>query len=84
MHHRASIHQDFIAVSVAELLNGNMLLLSIVAGVFLPLGFVTGLLGMNVAGIPWSDSPIAFLSISIVLLIVGVITFVSLWKLRRE
>lgn len=84
MHHRASILQDFIAVSVAERLNGTMLLLSIVAGIFLPLSFVTGLLGMNVAGIPWSDSPLAFLSISIVLIVIGVITFLSLWKLRRE
>ena len=48
MHHRAAILQDFIAVRVAERLNGTMVLLSIVAGVFLPLSFVTGLLGMTV------------------------------------
>ena len=30
------------------------------AGVFLPLSFFTGLLGSNVAGIPWSQHPQAF------------------------
>jgi len=35
-------------------------MLTIVAGVFLPLGFVTGLLGINVGGMPGSDDPRAF------------------------
>lgn len=35
-------------------------LLTIVAAVFLPLGFVTGLLGINVGGIPGTTSPQAF------------------------
>lgn len=34
--------------------------LGVMAGVFLPLTFFTGLLGSNVAGIPWSDEPWAF------------------------
>ncbi len=34
--------------------------LTIVATVFLPLTFVTGLLGMNVAGIPESHTPAGF------------------------
>lgn len=83
MHLRASILQDFIAVRVAERLNGTMVLLAIVAGVFLPLSFVTGLLGMNVSGIPWATSPLAFLTISLVLMAVGIATFIVLWKLRR-
>ena len=83
MHLRASILQDFIAVRVAERLNGTMVLLSVIAGVFLPLSFVTGLLGMNVAGIPGASSPTAFVVISLVLVAVGIATFVTLWRLRR-
>lgn len=34
--------------------------LGVIGGVFLPLTFFTGLLGSNVAGIPWADEPWAF------------------------
>lgn len=34
--------------------------LGVMAGVFLPLTFFTGLLGSNVAGIPWNEHPWAF------------------------
>ena len=35
-------------------------LLTIVAAIFLPLGFLTGLLGINVGGMPGVDDPHAF------------------------
>ncbi|MFN2098908.1 CorA family divalent cation transporter [Altererythrobacter sp. MF3-039] len=35
-------------------------MLTIVAGIFLPLGFLTGLLGINVGGMPGVDDPMAF------------------------
>ena len=35
-------------------------MLTIVAGIFLPLGFLTGLLGINVGGVPGMDDPDAF------------------------
>ncbi|MBX7483926.1 zinc transporter ZntB [Qipengyuania qiaonensis] len=35
-------------------------MLTIVAGIFLPLGFLTGLLGINVGGMPGMDNPDAF------------------------
>lgn len=35
-------------------------MLTIVAGIFLPLGFLTGLLGINVGGLPGLDDPRAF------------------------
>ena len=35
-------------------------MLTIVAGIFLPLGFLTGLLGINVGGIPGMEDPRAF------------------------
>ena len=36
------------------------LVLSLVAAVFLPMSFVTGLLGINVGGIPGADHGFAF------------------------
>ena len=47
-------------------------MLSVVAAVFLPLGFLTGLFGINVGGIPLSDNPIGFG------IIVGVLILVTL------
>jgi zinc transporter len=37
-----------------------MYVLSIVSAIFLPLGFATGLLGINVGGIPGADNSDAF------------------------
>jgi zinc transporter len=44
----------------AELVETRTLVLAIVALVFLPLTFITGLLGMNVEGIPFAKEPWAF------------------------
>lgn len=81
MQHRAAILQDLVSVRVSEHLNRTMVLLSIVAGVFLPLSFVVGLFGMNVAGIPWSTNPASFFAITFGLLVVGLGTLVLLLKL---
>jgi zinc transporter len=43
-----------------ETLNERLLLLSLVSAFFLPLTFLTGLLGMNLHGIPYADEPWAF------------------------
>lgn len=57
---RTQIVHDEIMDQRAERLNQRMLVLSIVAAIFLPLGLITGLLGINVAGIPGADQPLAF------------------------
>lgn len=57
---RATVINDAWVAWRAEEMNRNMLVLSIVAAVFLPLGFLTGLLGVNVGGIPGTGSPFAF------------------------
>lgn len=44
----------------SEMLETRALLISIVALIFLPLTFITGLLGMNVDGIPYAHEPWAF------------------------
>lgn len=57
---RASVINDQLVDMRAEDMNRNMMILSVVAAIFLPLSFLTGLLGVNLAGIPGADSPSAF------------------------
>lgn len=60
MGERVRILSDTLDQASNERITRTMYLLSIVATFFLPLTFITGLLGMNVAGIPLSEQPWAF------------------------
>ena len=55
----------------ADSLNRRMLLLAVVTVVFLPPSLLTGLLGINVGGIPGADSAVAFWSVVALLAAVG-------------
>lgn len=57
---RAQIVKDELANILADRLNKNMYVLSVIAAIFLPLGFLTGLLGINVGGIPGAEDGHAF------------------------
>ena len=57
---RAAVTQEELQSRLAEQQNVRMYVLSIVAAIFLPLGFLTGLLGINVGGIPGADNTWAF------------------------
>jgi len=58
---RAQIVKDELANILADRLNKNMYVLSVIAAIFLPLGFLTGLLGINIGGIPGAENGNAFL-----------------------
>lgn len=64
----------------AERMNQNTYLFSVIAAIFLPTSFLTGLLGVNVGGIPGTDSPIAF---GLFCLGLVVIFGVEFWILSR-
>jgi zinc transporter len=68
---RAAVGQESLASQMAEQTNQRMFLLSIIAAIFLPLSFLTGLLGINVGGIPGSSNPLAFTLVVIGLVGVG-------------
>ncbi len=57
---RAAVTQEELLSRLSEQLNTRMYVLSVVAAIFLPLGFLTGLLGINVGGIPGSEYAKAF------------------------
>jgi zinc transporter len=58
-----------------------MFVLSVVAAIFLPLGFLTGLLGINVGGIPGSENTYAF---SIFILILIAVVILQVWVFKKK
>jgi zinc transporter len=64
---RASVAHEAISNHLAEEMNSRMYVLSMVAALFLPLGFLTGLLGINVGGIPLAEDPHGFFEIVLIL-----------------
>lgn len=57
---RSQIVKDELANALADKMNQNMYMLSIIAAIFLPLGFITGLMGINVGGMPMIDDQNGF------------------------
>lgn len=58
---RGQIIKDELSNALSDRMNKNLYMLSVIAAIFLPLGFLTGLLGINVGGIPGADVSNAFL-----------------------
>jgi zinc transporter len=58
---RALVAQEELLSSLAHEQNSKMYLLAMVSAIFLPLSFLTGVFGMNVAGLPGLENPNAFL-----------------------
>jgi zinc transporter len=69
---RAMVLQEELLGRMAHEQNSRMYLLSVVAAVFLPLSFLTGLLGMNVAGLPGTENPQAFALSAIAMIGLGI------------
>jgi zinc transporter len=57
---RAAVSQEELVNQIQEESNSRMYVLSIVSAIFLPLGFATGLLGINIGGIPGAENNNAF------------------------
>ncbi|MBI1181667.1 MAG: zinc transporter ZntB [Alphaproteobacteria bacterium] len=74
------IHEELEA-RASDVMQRNMYLLSVVSVIFLPLTLLTGLLGINVAGIPAAQSPDAFWTVCVLLVVLGL---VEVWYLRRR
>ncbi len=78
---RAGVTHEELMGRLSEQLDRRMYVLAIVTTVFLPLGFLTGLLGINVGGIPGANDKHGF-----VVVIAGLIGLVlaQLWLLKRR
>ena len=73
---RAGVTQEELANRLSEQMNNRMYVLSLIAGIFLPISFVTGLLGINVGGIPAADSPSGFVLVTLLLIVIVAIQVV--------
>lgn len=77
---RAAVIYDQMVERRAEQMNRSMLILAVVTVVFAPLTLLTGLLGMNVGGVPEADNPAGFWTVSLVVLGIGaVLTALFKW-----
>ncbi|MCF6777201.1 hypothetical protein L3V83_11570 [Thiotrichales bacterium 19X7-9] len=81
MYQRAIVLHEELSALIQEKINQKMYLLSIVAVIFMPISFITGLLGINVGGIPGADFRYGFFIVCCVLVI---ILFFQLFYLRRK
>ncbi len=77
---RAQIVQDELSDRVSEQINRNMYIMSLVAAVFLPLGLITGYLGINVGGIPGTEWRWGFAAVGLLLVL---LVAIEVWIFRR-
>jgi len=77
---RAAVIQDELNTLIGDQLNRNTYVLTVIAAIFLPPSLLTGILGVNVGGIPGIDNPYGF---PITLAGILLIAVVELWVLRR-
>ena len=71
-HERTHLLQDQLEARMTSKLNRITYQLTLVATVFLPLSFLTGLLGMNIAGIPEEHNPWAFAMVCVVMVLIAI------------
>jgi zinc transporter len=79
---RARLVQESISDRLAKELNQRVYVLTLISGMMLPLTFLTGLLGVNLGGIPGANSPWGFTFFCISLGIIGVCQFLVFRRLR--
>lgn len=78
---RTKLLQEELTAHTTEQTNRSIFVLTIVTVLALPINIVTGLLGMNVGGIPLADSPQGFWA---VLGVIFIFTFMAVWLVYRS
>lgn len=74
--------QDDHDLDVARKQARHAHVLSVAAGVFLPISFLTGLFGVNIAGMPGLDNPFAFAFLCLGIAVLG-LSIVGIMRLLR-
>jgi zinc transporter len=78
---QALVAQEELMNRFAQEQNSRMYLLSVVAAIFLPLTFITGLFGMNVAGLPGTENPNGFAYSATLMILCGIVLAIYFkWK----
>jgi zinc transporter len=81
---RMALARDEVASLGAERLNRNLYRLAVLSAVFLPLTFLTGLMGINLGGMPGAQALHAFWIFSAGLAVLLVLLLLLLWRYRRS
>jgi zinc transporter len=84
LYERAKLLQEELASRVAEDTGRNLYVLAILSAVFLPMTLITGIFGMNVAGLPWLHSSSGFWWVMVLIIGAGVITLTSIFRRNRN
>ena len=79
---RAAVVQDELNNRLSDQMNRTMYVLTLVATVLLPPSLITGLLGVNVGGVPGMDSPWSFWVVILLLVILAIVEVVMLRRLK--
>lgn len=79
---RAMVAQEELVGIIAHEQNSRMFVLSIVAAIFLPLSFLTGLMGMNVAGLPGMVNEWSFWILVAMMLLIAVV-ILMLFRIKK-
>jgi len=79
---RIRVNQDAISHMEDKQTQRNTYMLSVIAGIFLPLSFLTGIFGMNLGGIPLNENPYGFLAINLIMIFIGLIILFLFKKLK--
>jgi len=79
---RSALVQDELTNRISQRMEKTMYILTMVATIMLPLGFLTGLLGINVGGIPGAETPWAFWAVCAGSAVIIAIEVVLLRRLR--
>lgn len=79
---QAVVTQEELSNQLTEQLNKRLYFLSLITGIFFPLSFLTGLLGVNIGGIPGINDPHAFMWFCLGLLVLLVVQFYLLYSFR--
>lgn len=78
---RATVTHEELLSRASEQLNERLYVLSILSAIFLPLTFFTGLLGINVGGIPGAENTQAF---AIFVVILAIIVALQIWLFKYK
>ena len=72
---RAAVTQEELASRLSDRMNRTLYLLTIMAIVLLPPSLLTGLLGINVGGMPGVENPWAFAIVFVLIILLGSLRF---------
>jgi len=75
------VHEEW-QIRVSDQLNRRMYVSALAAALFLPLTFVTGMLGINVGGLPLLNDSRGFAVVCGLVLVLGLAEVLILWRRR--